>query len=120
MNLTIENLHYKITAKFDYLNDLLIYVKNVFNQFQDYCRTNNYVKNKEPNRRTLNFSDYIILNKGEINFRNIEGEINSIISDVNTLYYRYNDVTSAVLSEYYDLIDTAKRSELKEKFEEYQ
>lgn len=125
MNYTIDLLHYKITAKFDYLVEIGLYLKNVTNEFHKYiiAKNNELKVNSEKN---IKKEEYISLNFEQTYFL-IISELDKLISEIEILYIRYNDATSSIMSEYYDLImksdtsdDPSIKLEIKEKFDEYQ
>lgn len=122
MNITIESLHYKFTAKFQYIREIYTFISSIWNKYLSKNETKNIKENKmiklEKKDKKENFLDYFIvdLNKPDVLINKTTIELEDIIKNIENIYYRYNDVSASVLSKYYDS-DEKCNTEI---FDEYQ
>ena len=103
MNSTIDSIHYKITVKFDCLNDISIYLKKILNKYQSIIlskkQKNKKIKSnsiKTPNSITESHN-YSQLGQDNYDINNFINELDIIFDKITSLYYKYNNVTSPIL-----------------------
>src|ERR1700678_7552 len=113
MNSTIDTLHYKITAKFDYLIEAINFLKNIYDKYKELSNIN--VKQIKNNNK-ISYYEYIIINDDDY----IKQDLYSLKSNITNLYFRYSNASLEILSSYYDIIERNDNNQLLKKFDDYQ
>lgn len=131
MSFTIDLLHYKFTAKFDNLIGLSNFVKNIFEKYSEYSKDFKIEKDVKDAKdvknvkKNLTFIDYLTMNDMDYDKFNMEKQLFNLYSDIIAAQYKYNDITSYIMSEYYCISNDESCSQLnemkiKDNFDKYQ